>query len=63
MKNKAVLILIDGMRPDGTAACGNDAFQALMRAGTSCFHARTVMPSMTLPAWHGSVIEGMTVRA
>lgn len=54
MKNKVVLILIDGMRPDGTAACGNDAFQALMQAGTSCFHARTVMPSMTLPC-HASL--------
>lgn len=54
MKNKVVLILIDGMRPDGTEICGNDTFQALMRAGTSCFRAQTVMPSMTLPC-HASL--------
>ena len=27
MENKVVLILIDGMRPDGTEACGNDTFR------------------------------------
>src|SRR5699024_10619828 len=48
------LILIDGMRPDGTEACGNDTFQMLMRAGASCFHAQTVMPSVTLPC-HASL--------
>ena len=54
MENKVVLILIDGMRPDGTEACGNDTFQMLMRAGASCFHAQTVMPSVTLPC-HASL--------
>ena len=54
MENKVVLILIDGMRPDGTEACGNDTFQMLMRAGTSCFRAQTVMPSVTLPC-HASL--------
>lgn len=54
MENKVVLILIDGMRPDGTEACGDDTFQMLMRAGASCFHAQTVMPSVTLPC-HASL--------
>lgn len=54
MKNKVLLVLIDGMRPDGTAQCGGNVYERLMQAGTSCLHARTVMPSMTLPC-HSSL--------
>lgn len=49
MENKVVLVLVDGMRPDGIRACGSDALLKIAEEGTSCLEGRTVMPSVTLP--------------
>lgn len=44
---KALLILADGMRPDGVL--DHPLTQLFMRRGTFCINARTVSPSVTLP--------------
>ena len=54
MASKAVLILIDGMRPDGVQRCGEAFPKELAREGSACFRGRTVMPSITLPC-HASL--------
>ncbi|MBR6209166.1 MAG: alkaline phosphatase family protein [Oscillospiraceae bacterium] len=43
------LILIDGMRPDSLAACGNPYVQDLLENSLYSLEAKTVMPSQTLP--------------
>lgn len=47
--NKVVLISIDGMRPDGLKACGNDYLEELIKKSSYTFDGRTVYPSITLP--------------
>lgn len=54
MKNKVILISIDGMRPDGILSCGNDYLVKLAEEGSSCFSSSTIMPSVTLPC-HSSL--------
>ena len=49
MENKVVLVLVDGMRPDGIQKCGHPFAQTLMSRSASSMNARTVMPSVTLP--------------
>ena len=49
MKNKVILISIDGMRADGVASCGNPYVEELKRIGSYTLSARTVFPSVTLP--------------
>ena len=49
MKEKVILVSIDGMRPDGLQQCGNPYLQQLMREASYTFNARTVYPSITLP--------------
>lgn len=49
MENKAILVLVDGMRPDGIQQCGDPFLEELAAEGTASFSARTVYPSMTLP--------------
>ena len=49
MAEKVILILVDGMRPDGMMGCGNPFAQKLIEKSTYCLKARTVMPSVTLP--------------
>lgn len=49
MDNKVILILVDGMRPDALAACGNPYAAELLAASRYTLSARTVMPSVTLP--------------
>ena len=46
---KTLLILVDGMRPDGMMQCGNPFAQELVKNSTYTLNARTVMPSVTLP--------------
>ena len=46
---KVILITIDGMRPDGALACGNDYVKKLMHLGGYSLTTQTVMPSITLP--------------
>ena len=49
MENRVVLILVDGMRPDGLLQCGHPFVEKLLAASTSTMEAVTVMPSVTLP--------------
>ena len=49
MKNKVILISIDGMRPDGLIKCNNPYVDELKKMASYTFDARTVFPSVTLP--------------
>ncbi|NLB80568.1 MAG: hypothetical protein GX800_02890 [Clostridiaceae bacterium] len=49
MKNKVILISIDGMRPDGLLNCKNPFVDTLMQMAYYTLSARTVMPSVTFP--------------
>ncbi len=49
MSEKVILILVDGMRPDGFMQCGNPFIKTIKAEGTCYFNAQTVMPSVTLP--------------
>lgn len=44
-----ILVLVDGMRPDGMLQCGSEAVGRLLESSTYSLQARTVMPSVTLP--------------
>lgn len=46
---KAILISIDGMRPDGFLASGNPFAKEMMTRGAYTLKGRTVSPSVTLP--------------
>jgi predicted AlkP superfamily pyrophosphatase or phosphodiesterase len=48
-KNRVVLFLVDGMRPDGMQQAETPNMDAIMRKGTYTLKAKTVMPSVTLP--------------
>lgn len=49
MANKVVLVLVDGMRPDGMLNCGHPFVQRWLELSAHALDARTVMPSVTLP--------------
>jgi len=49
MAEKVVLVLVDGMRPDGMVGCGNPFAEKIIGESTYSLGARTVMPSVTLP--------------
>ena len=49
MTNKVVLILVDGMRPDGIIQSGSEIAGRLIDESLVSMHATTVMPSVTLP--------------
>jgi len=49
MAEKTILILVDGMRPDGLLNCGNPFAAELIQASSNALDAKTVMPSVTLP--------------
>ena len=49
MNKKAILISIDGMRPDGILKCGNPFVTDMMKKGAYTLDAQTVEPSVTLP--------------
>ena len=49
MSEKIVLILVDGMRPDGMMQCGNPFAEKLLRESTYTLSGKTVLPSVTLP--------------
>lgn len=46
---KVILILVDGMRPDGFAQCGNPFGKELLTRSAYDTGARTVFPPVTLP--------------
>ena len=49
MGGKALLILVDGMRPDAVIECGHPAVKEFLESSLYTLSARTVMPSVTLP--------------
>ncbi len=49
MKNKVILISIDGMRPDGLQGCGNPYVKELEQKFAYTYTASAVTPSVTLP--------------
>lgn len=46
---KVILILIDGMRPDGLLACGNNYVDSLKKESSYTLDAKSVFPPVTLP--------------
>lgn len=49
MKNKVILISIDGMRPDGLQTCGNGYVKELEKICTYTYTGQSVNPSVTFP--------------
>ena len=58
MSEKVILVLVDGMRPDGMLACGHPFVNTLLENSTYSLDAQTVWPSMTLPC-HTSLFYGV----
>lgn len=58
MENKVVLVLVDGMRPDGVCEYGEPYLQDLAAQSSASFAAATVFPSITLPC-HTSLFFGV----
>lgn len=56
--SKAVLVMIDGLRPDAIAAAGCTTLPDLQRRGAWTLTARSVMPSVTLPC-HMSIFHSV----
>ena len=59
MDNKTLLILADGMRPDGFLTCGHPFAETLLSQSSYTMQAKTVMPSVTLPC-HMSLFHSVT---
>jgi len=49
MPEKVVLVLVDGLRPDGLAQCGHPFAKKLVAESSHALDAATVFPSVTLP--------------
>ena len=58
MVDRVVLFVIDGLRPDGLKAAQTPHIDGLYHGGCYTYHARTVMPSATLPC-HTSMFRGV----
>ncbi|MBQ4265945.1 MAG: alkaline phosphatase family protein [Clostridia bacterium] len=58
MKNKVILISIDGMRPDGFLACGHPFIRSMMACGAYTLCASSMRPSVTLPC-HMSIFHSI----
>ena len=59
MKNKVILISIDGMRPDGLQSCGNPYVKELEKMCAYTYSAQAVEPSVTFPC-HFSMTHSVT---
>ena len=59
MKNKVLLISIDGMRSDGLKACGNPYVKELEKMCYHTYDARSMNPSVTFPC-HFSMTHSVT---
>ncbi|MFN2299819.1 MAG: alkaline phosphatase family protein [Anaerolineales bacterium] len=57
---RAVIISLDGLRPDGLLRANIPRISVLINGGASSFTARTVLPSGTLPG-HASMVSGRCV--
>lgn len=49
MAEKVIVVLVDGMRPDGFLRCGHPFAQELLSLSSHALDAQTVFPSVTLP--------------
>ena len=49
MAEKVLLVLVDGMRPDGFLQCGHPFVEPLLARSAYSLTAQTVLPSVTLP--------------
>ncbi len=58
MKQKVILISIDGMRPDGFLNCKNEFIHKMMEIGSYSLEASSVFPSVTLPC-HMSIFHSV----
>jgi predicted AlkP superfamily pyrophosphatase or phosphodiesterase len=58
MPNPAVLIMLDGLRPDALTQAQTPRLDAFMAAGAHTLNARSVMPSITLPC-HTSIFHSV----
>ena len=58
MKEKVILVSIDGMRPDGFLACGNPFAEKMMQLASYSLQGKTVFPSVTLPC-HTSMFHSV----
>lgn len=58
MGTQAILVSIDGMRPDGLMAAETPTIDRLMANGRFTLTARTVMPSITFPC-HNSMLRSV----
>ena len=58
MKEKVILISIDGMRPDGFLSCGNPFAEEMMKISSYTLNGSTVFPSVTLPC-HTSMFHSV----
>lgn len=56
--SKALLVMIDGLRPDAIAAAGCSTLTEMQRRGAWTLSARSVMPSVTLPC-HMSIFHSV----
>ena len=59
MKNKVILISIDGMRPDGMKNCGNPYVKELEKLCAYSYTAQSMSPSVTFPC-HFSMAHSVT---
>ena len=59
MENKIILILVDGMRPDGMMKCENPFIKKLLSLSSYTLNGKTVIPSVTLPC-HFSLFHSVT---
>ena len=59
MKNKVILISIDGMRPDGLKTCGNPYVKEMEKICAYTYTARSMNPSVTFPC-HFSMTHSVT---
>lgn len=59
MRNKVILISIDGMRPDGMQECGNPYAKELEKICAYTYTAQSMYPSSTLPC-HYSMAHSVT---
>ena len=49
MRNKVILISVDGVRPDGLKGCGNKYVKELEKTCAYTYNGRSVNPPVTLP--------------
>ncbi|MBN1287901.1 MAG: alkaline phosphatase family protein [Anaerolineae bacterium] len=58
MKQKVILTILDGCRPDGIAQAATPHIDVLWQTGAYTWTAQSVMPTITLPA-HMSMLRGV----